>query len=349
MAGWSTQVWAPPSTPDELIRAAGTVGWRRPRVRPRSGVPAIGVLAFLSALTLAIPPLAVPQVAPVPAPPIETVAPASVVEQQPAIAEPLPQAQPDTPPVQSTEPPAPASPDDVIVTARDNRGDPAAAINAVSFGATQAVDDALVGPISRAYTGILPRPARDGVRNFLGNLREPIVAVNYLLQLKPGKAAETLGRFAINTTIGVAGFVDVAKRKPFRLPRRRNSFANTLGLYGVKPGPFFFLPLIGPTTLRDFLGSSVDQLMVPISSVPPLSDRTAALAISGFSLVSYRADIDPLLKDVRASADPYAARRRAYLDRRQAEIDAIRGRKSKPVDEPPGRILPPPLVPVLPQ
>ena len=299
----------------------------------RSGVGLIGVSVFLSALAVAL-----PQTAPVSPPPSDIVVP--------VIAEPTLPPLDDPTPLQDTAPQTRG--EDVVVTARDNRGDPAAAVNAVSFGATQAIDDAFVGPIARAYTGVLPRPVRDGVRNFLGNLREPIVAVNYLLQLKPGKAAETLGRFVLNTTVGVAGFVDVAKRKPFRLPRRRNSFANTLGLYGVKPGPFFFLPLIGPTTLRDLLGSSIDQVMVPISSVPPLNDPTAALAISGASLVSYRADIDPLLKDVRASADPYAARRKAYLDRRQAEIDAIRGRKAPPVTEPPGRILPPPL-PVAPQ
>ena len=232
----------------------------------------------------------------------------------------------------------------VVVTGRSRRGDPLAPVNAASFEATQAIDDVLVGPLSRAYTAVLPTPARDGVRNFLGNLREPIVFANYLLQLKPGKAMETLGRFAINTTVGVAGLFDVAKRKPFRLPRRRNSFANTLGLYGVKPGPFFFLPLVGPTTLRDLFGTTIDQLMVPVSSVPPLNDRNAALAISGFSALSYRADLDPTLKAARATADPYAARRKAYLDRREAEIDAIRGRKLR--SEPP--LLPMPLRPLTP-
>ncbi|MDB5696090.1 MAG: VacJ family lipoprotein [Sphingomonas bacterium] len=280
-----------------------------------------------------------PQLTPV-VPPVEV-----VTEQQ---RPPTPAVVAETPPPVVQIPPAPepvVPGEDVVVTARDTRGDPAAAINAVSFDATQAVDDALIGPMSRAYTSALPRPVRDGVRNFLGNLREPIVAVNYLLQLKPGKAAETLGRFAINTTIGVAGFVDIAKRKPFHLPRRRNSFANTLALYGVKPGPFFFLPLIGATTLRDLIGSSIDQAMVPISSVPPLSDRTVAAAISGFSLLSYRADIDKTLKDVRAAPDPYAARRKAYLNRRQAEIDAIRGRKASAPRESVGEFPPSPLVP----
>ena len=72
-----------------------------------------------------------------------------------------------------------------------------------------------------AYEDVIPRPIRKGLRNFLHNLGEPIVFLNFMLQLKPGKAAETLGRFVINTTIGAAGLVDVAKRKPFNLPHRR--------------------------------------------------------------------------------------------------------------------------------
>ncbi|MFX6258432.1 MlaA family lipoprotein, partial [Acinetobacter baumannii] len=88
-----------------------------------------------------------------------------------------------------------------------------------------------------------PVPVRSGIRNFLYNLREPIVFVNFLLQHKAGKAAETLGRFVVNSTVGVGGLFDMAKRRPIHLPRRPNGFADTLGFYGVKPGPFLFLPL----------------------------------------------------------------------------------------------------------
>lgn len=98
-------------------------------------------------------------------------------------------------------------------------------------------------------------PIRSGLRNFRFNLHEPIVCVNFLFQHKVGKAGETLARFAINSTIGVAGVFDMAKRRTFRLPRRRNGFGDTMGFYGVKPGPYFFLPLIGPTTARDLLGT----------------------------------------------------------------------------------------------
>lgn len=244
----------------------------------------------------------------------------------------------------SIEPPAgsqPAAPDEraspatspdnvsadqeIVVTGRNRRGDPLAPINAESFEVTQAVDKAVVGPVARAYQKSVPRPIRKGLRNFLANLREPVVAVNYLLQLKPGKAAETLGRFGINSTVGAAGLFDIAKRRPFKLPRRRNGFANTLGYYGVKQGPFFYLPLIGPTTLRDFVGNGIDQAVSPASFVKPFNDPKFIVPIVVLSALDRRAEFDEEIEELRASRDPYAAARKYYLDGRQAEIDALRG------------------------
>ena len=209
---------------------------------------------------------------------------------------------------------------------RSRRGDPLADVNAQSYAAVQAVDKALIGPAARAYRKSLPSPLRSGLRNFLANLREPVVAINYLLQLKPGKAAETVARFAVNSTVGVLGVVDMAKRKPFRLPRRRNSFANTLGYYGVKPGPFFFLPLIGATTLRDLLGNVGEQLLVPVGPIRPFRGRGYTLPVGVLSALDYRAEFDDEIEAFRSTTDPYAAERRFYLERRQAEIDRLRGR-----------------------
>lgn len=233
--------------------------------------------------------------------------------------------------VEATRSPDETAPvqDDVVVLGRSKAGDPLADLNAGSFGATQAVDDAVVGPVAKAYKKVVPSPFRKGLRNFLANLREPVVALNYLLQLKAGKAGETVGRFAINTTVGIAGVIDVAKKKPFRLPRRRNGFANTLGYYGVKPGPFFFLPLIGPTTLRDLIGNSIDQF-VPIGPVRPFSGQSYTIPVAVLSALDYRVEFDDELEAIRAKQDPYAAARRFYLERRQAEIDALKGKPIAP-------------------
>lgn len=241
---------------------------------------------------------------------------------------PLPAASPDTlAPAGQAETRAAYDPNDIIVRGRRNDPrDPLAKVNAQSFAVTQAVDEAVVGPIARAFKEGVPEPVRDGARNILANLREPIVFLNFLLQLKPGKAMETLGRFAINSTVGVVGLFDVAKRRPFKLPRRRNGFADTLGYYGVKPGPFFFLPLIGSTTLRDVIGGGVDGLFLPTVVGKPFSDPRWTIPTGLLVALNRRNEVDERLGKIRASSDPYTAAREAYLQSRAAEIAALHGR-----------------------
>ncbi|MBR0552299.1 VacJ family lipoprotein [Sphingomonadaceae bacterium LXI357] len=229
-------------------------------------------------------------------------------------------------------PPPPANTGDsggeIVVEANPlhTPGDPLERVNAKSFAATQAADKALVRPVAMAYKHDLPKPVRSGLRNFLNNLREPEIFLNFLLQLKPGKAAETLGRFAINSTVGLAGLIDVAKRKPFHLPQRANGFADTLGYYGVKPGPFLFLPLIGPTTLRDLVGNGIDRMLLPVAIGKPFTDTRYATSTNVLRSVDHRAQFDERFRKMQASDDPYASARSFYLHSRQAEIDALHGR-----------------------
>ncbi len=217
---------------------------------------------------------------------------------------------------------------EIIVTARPRapKSDPLQSLNAEAFGAIQGVDDAVVGPVAEVYEKALPSPVRTGLINFLSNLGEPVNFLNYLLQLKPGKAMETLGRFAINSTIGVAGFVDVAKKPPFNLPRRINGFANTLGYYGVEQGAFLFLPLIGPTTVRDMFGRIVDLSVLPFAIGKPFNDLAYTLPSGIITSLDFRVEQDEQLRKLREANDPYAATRELYLQKRQAEIDALRGK-----------------------
>ncbi|WP_298670702.1 VacJ family lipoprotein [uncultured Sphingomonas sp.] len=234
---------------------------------------------------------------------------------------------------QATQP-VQAAQGDIVVEAhrRNDAGDPLHALNEKSFEATQAVDRALVAPVAFAYKRHVPEPVRDGLRNFLKNLREPIVFVNFLLQLKPGKAAETAGRFALNSTVGVAGLVDIAKRRPFNLPRRPNGFADTLGYYGVKPGPFFFLPLIGPTTLRDAIGGVADRALLLGAIGAPFNRPTYTVPATVLGTLDRRIEFDEDLKRIRDdTADPYLSRRTFYLCKRQAEIDALHGHRKSTV------------------
>jgi len=242
---------------------------------------------------------------------------------------------PSDPPLAATPSPAPAPPSEVsdenlsaiIVTARP-RSDPLQGINIQSYELTQKIDNAVVGPLASAYQQVLPRPARLGLHNLIRNIGEPVVFINFLLQLKPGKATETLGRFTINTTIGLAGLIDVARHKPFKLPYRHNGFANTLGYYGVKPGAYFFLPGIGPTTLRDVLGGLVDGLLLPMGIGTPFNKTYYTLPNGAIRSLDRRVEFDCQLKVIRSSSDPYAAARAYYLDKRQAEIEALHGRGS---------------------
>ena len=260
--------------------------------------------------------------------------PAPDVQGAPAQPGQLPAAPPAVVKPQTAEAPAdsPADivvPDEIIVAGQVEAtpGDPLEKVNAQSFELTQDVDRAVVGPVSDAYRQAVPEPVRNGLRNLLSNLTEPVVFLNYLLQLKPGKAAETLGRFGVNSTIGGAGLFDVAKRKPFKLPHRPNGFAYTLGYYGVKPGAFLFLPLVGPTTVRDLIGGGIDRLILPNAIGVPFNRIEYSVSTGILSSLDRRVEIDARLREFRnKSYDPYKAFREYYLYKRQAEIDALHGR-----------------------
>ena len=213
--------------------------------------------------------------------------------------------------------------------------DPLEGVNFQSYEAVQALDRAVVAPVAMGYKHVVPKPVRHGIRNFINNLDEPVVALNFLLQLKPGKAAETLGRFAINSTLGIGGLIDVAKKKPFNLPRRYNGLANTLGYYGIGPGPFLFVPGIGPTTARDLVGRIVDFSIVPRVVGSPLTRTEVSIGKATLSAISDRIADDARIRQLRDhSDDGYGAIRKNYLERRQAEIDALKGRPKVVVAEP---------------
>ena len=233
-------------------------------------------------------------------------------------------------PAQTPETP-PAVPDgqSITVTAR-SKSDPIQGANAASFRVVQAIDNKLVGPAAETYKKLVPRPARAGLHNFISNLGEPVVALNFLLQLKPGKAAETMGRFAINTTLGIGGIRDVAKGKPFNLPHRRNGFANTLGYYGIGPGPYLYLPFIGSTSLRDVVGGAVDGVILPVGIGAPFNKLYYTLPNGTIRSLDRRVEFDCQIKALQAADDPYAATRAYYLKKRKAEIEALHGRGNGP-------------------
>lgn len=210
------------------------------------------------------------------------------------------------------------------------QGDPAEKLNLATFEVVQKVDAAIVEPLAEAYDEGVPKPLRKGLRNFLSNLGEPINFLNSLLQLKPGRALRAVGRFAINTTIGIGGVMNPAAKKPFKLKREPNGFANTLGYYGVKQGAYLYLPFIGSTTVRDLTGQLVDLSIIPTIAGKPFNDPLYAIPIGALNSLETRIQIDGDIETIRDKcSDRYSATRDLYLIQRQIEIDGLRGRESK--------------------
>ncbi len=213
-------------------------------------------------------------------------------------------------------------------------GDPAEKVNAATYKAVEAVDIALVEPIAKIYDQGIPKPIRRGLGNFLRNLGEPITFLNFMLQLKPGKAVKTLGRFAINTTIGMVGLFDVAKKKPFNLRYEYNGLANTLGYYGVGPGPYLYLPFIGSTTVRDLVGRFVDLSIIPFVAGKPFNSPYYAVPVGALTSLESRIETDAQIDAIRERCgDGYAANRDLYLIQRKLEINRLRGRTTDNLGE----------------
>lgn len=230
--------------------------------------------------------------------------------------------------------PAVAPAASVTVEAR-TPGDPLEKFNRGNFRRHQKFDRAILRPAAMGYRHAVPRPARDGIRNVFSNLGEPLVFLNYLLQLKIGKAVETAGRFMINSTLGFGGLVDIARTPGVKLPHRPNGLGDTLGFYGVKPGPYLFLPFVGPTTLRDLLGGQAEGLVLPLAVGTPFDRLEYQIPRGVLTGLDRRAEADAELKALFASAvDPYATLRSVYLQDRQGEIDALKRRRHAAVDAP---------------
>lgn len=209
------------------------------------------------------------------------------------------------------------------------KSDPAEAINEESYRVTQAVDEAVVEPVANAYRDGLPEPVRDGLGNVVRNLGEPSNALNFLLQGKVGKALGSLGRLAINSTVGIGGLFDVAE-KGVGIPYRRNGFANTLGYYGVGPGPYLYLPVTGATSVRDLAGSTIDQALLPFVVGKPFNRIEYAATYFVINGLDQRLEFDEEIASIRNSDDPYRLRRETYLAQRRRDIAELKG---EPISE----------------
>jgi len=179
-----------------------------------------------------------------------------------------------------------------------------------------AVDRTVVRPVAVAYRDTVPLPVRTGVNNFFNNLSDFWSFINASLQARPQEAVENFTRVKINTFFGFGGVLDIATEAG--VERTPLDFGHTLGRWGVPPGPYLVLPLMGPSTLRDAVGQVVDQNADPIGTVEPSADRGALTVLR---LADTRTELLPATDMVdRIALDRYSFIRDAFLQRRAAQI-----------------------------
>jgi phospholipid-binding lipoprotein MlaA len=197
--------------------------------------------------------------------------------------------------------------------------DPYEATNRQIFELNQKMDKYVALPVANFYVDVVPDVARDGVHNFLANLDVPVTFGNDVLQGAADHAADSLGRFIINSTVGVGGLIDVAQKIGVR--EHDADFGETLGVWGVGPGPFLMLPLLGPSDPRDAIGYGADIAMDPLTWISWRSSTYYLLGRGVMKIVDERArNIDTLNEIERTSVDEYATLRSLYRQHREAEI-----------------------------
>lgn len=200
--------------------------------------------------------------------------------------------------------------------------------NRAVFSFNQTLDRTVARPIAVGYTKITPRPVRLGVSNFLANLSYPVVMVNDLLQAKPVSFVRDTARFVVNTTVGIGGLFDPATR--WGLEANNEDLGQTFGRWGVPPGTYVMLPILGPATVRDGIGRVGDYFAQPRTYI---SDSNVGLGLTALDLVDTRAgllDTDAVLNQ---AFDPYVFVRNAYLQRREYLVHDGNVSDDEPVDE----------------
>jgi phospholipid-binding lipoprotein MlaA len=209
-----------------------------------------------------------------------------------------------------------------------NPQDPLEGFNRAMFTFNDTLDKAAVKPVATAYRAAMPSFLQTGIGNFFSNLGDPWIAVNELLQGKPGDSLNDVMRFALNSTLGLAGVLDVARSAG--LPKHNEDFGQTLGKWGVGAGPYLVLPVLGPTTLRDSVAMPADYLADPWSYKTPVRWRYAGSLVRAIDHRAAALDGYSLLED--AALDKYEFVRDAFVQRRQSQVDDNKEQKPRSIE-----------------
>ena len=191
--------------------------------------------------------------------------------------------------------------------------DPFEPWNRAMYDVHQVVDGHFIKPAVQAYVDVTPKPIQQGVRNFFGNLDDFVSAINDWLQWKLDKAGNDMGRVMINSFFGLGGIIDIASDAG--IEKGNEDFGQTFGYWGIPQGPYLFIPVFGPTTVRDGTGTIVRAFVGPLTYVPDVPTRNILYAIGFVDLRAQALQAESLVDT--AALDRYTFIRRSYLQRRE--------------------------------
>ena len=197
-----------------------------------------------------------------------------------------------------------------------NPRDPLEKFNRSTFELNEKIDSVVLRPVATAYREGVPPIVRTGIANFFGNLQDVWTFVNSVLQWRIQDAGESFARVEINTVAGLGGIIDVASE--LNIEKHKEDFGQTLGRWGVPPGPYIVLPLLGPSTMRDTLALPIDRKGDLVWQMPRGDERTGLYALRAIDKRSNLLRIGNVIE--QAALDRYSFTRDAYLQRRQSEV-----------------------------
>lgn len=219
--------------------------------------------------------------------------------------------------------------------------DPLEPLNRSIFSFNEGLDRAVLKPIATTYRDITPAPVRLGVTSFFGNISDAWSMVNSVLQAKPADALDSFFRVTTNTLWGVGGIFDVASL--MEIPKHREDFGKTLGVWGFAPGPYLVLPLLGPSSVRDAAGTVVDAKGGLIGRIEDVPVRNSLV---GLRLLDTRTNLLGLGSALdQAALDKYTFTRDIYLQRRQSLLGKDEDEVEERYDLPEVVPVAPPLTP----
>jgi phospholipid-binding lipoprotein MlaA len=193
------------------------------------------------------------------------------------------------------------------------KSDPFEPFNRTMYAINEPIDKHILRPVAQAYVDYTPRLVRLAISNVFNNIDDLFSGINGLLQGKPEKAGNDFGRVLVNTGFGFGGLIDIASDAG--IERGNEDFGQTFGVWGIPQGPYLFVPLFGPSTLRDGTGTVIRAYLGPVGYIPDVRWRNVIYGVGALDARAQALDASSMVD--KAALDRYTFIRRAYLQRRE--------------------------------